>query len=335
MIDTSLPPHASVDAAPAAHNLRRTAAYALLTASMILLHVTMFVPAALLDCALRNGRRAAWIAAVVALPIVVIAAPVMLRFMDPQRATAYIVQVALMLMLPALVVIPHVQRTESFGRVLTLLMILAAIGFGITELGTRAIAGYSPFALEVADMRVAADLAVKQYQSANMPPEFIDIARRAYGYAASNLVPSLLVVNAGTAFLLSLLMVGRLSAWRKRYEGATEAIYRFRELVVPEWMLFAFVVGGLAPLTTGLAHQIVANVLAVAVFLFLAQGFALFRFMLAAMGIGFLGAMIASVLVIFSGIGMFLLAIAGLFDPFFDFRHFKKRKDDSHESHSD
>ena len=30
-----------------------------------------------------------------------------------------------------------------------------------------------------------------------------------------------------------------------------------------------------------------------------------------------------------------LLTIAGLFDSFFDFRHFMKRKDDSDESHSD
>jgi len=30
-----------------------------------------------------------------------------------------------------------------------------------------------------------------------------------------------------------------------------------------------------------------------------------------------------------------LLALAGLFDPFFDFRHFTKRKDDSDESHFD
>ena len=36
-----------------------------------------------------------------------------------------------------------------------------------------------------------------------------------------------------------------------------------------------------------------------------------------------------------TGVGPLLLGVAGLFDPFFDFRHFKKRKDDSNESHSD
>jgi len=35
------------------------------------------------------------------------------------------------------------------------------------------------------------------------------------------------------------------------------------------------------------------------------------------------------------GMSLLLLGLTGLFDPFFDFRHFKKRKDDSHESHSD
>jgi uncharacterized protein YybS (DUF2232 family) len=143
------------------------------------------------------------------------------------------------------------------------------------------------------------------------------------------------LLSAATAFLLSLLMVGRLSAWRTRRDPVEDATYRFRNFALPEWVILAFVVGGLMPLTTGVVQGVLANVLTIAVFLFLVQGFALFRFMLAAMGVGFLGAVIASAFVSLSVVGLFLLAIAGLFDPFFDFRHYKKRKDDSHESHSD
>jgi hypothetical protein len=76
-------------------------------------------------------------------------------------------------------------------------------------------------------------------------------------------------------------------------------------------------------------------VLTVGVVLYVRPGFALLRFLLAAVGVGFVGALIGSMLVVFSVIGPLLLGLAGLFDPFFDFRHFKNRKDDSHESHSD
>jgi uncharacterized protein YybS (DUF2232 family) len=336
MIDMSLPPHAGVDTAPAARPARRTAAYALLTASMILLHVTMFVPAALLDCGIRNGRKAAWIAAAIALAIAIVAAPTMLSFMEPRQATSYIVMVACILVLPGLAALPFVQRGESFGRVIVLMTLVAAAGLGAGEMGTRAIGGFSPYAFDVAEAKKAVTDTLAAYKATGVPSDAVDLMRRGLEYASTTLLPGGLVINAATAFILSLLMVGRLSAWRARREASAEDVaYRFRHFAVPEWVLFAFVAGGLVPLTTGLAHAVLANVLAVTVFLFLAQGLALFRFMLAAMGVGFLGAMIASMLVIFSGVGMFLLAIAGLFDPFFDFRHFKKRKDDSHESHSD
>jgi uncharacterized protein YybS (DUF2232 family) len=335
MIDMSLPPHAGVETAPAARSSRSTGAYALLAATLILLRVTVFVPAALLDCGLRNGRRAAWIAAVIALAIVVIASPVMLASPDPRLTISFVVAVALTLVLPALLVLPLVQRRESFGRVVTLMVLVATAGLAIGEFGVRAIAHYSPYALEISEAKKAAEFSVAAYKDAGVPPEGLDFVRTGLEYLSTTLLPGGLLVSAAMAFILSLLMVGRLSAWRGRHDPVDENMYRFRHFAVPEWVLFAFVIGGLAPLTHGIPQAIFANLLAVAVFLFLAQGFALFRFMLAAMGVGFLGALIASVFVLFSGIGPFLLAIAGLFDPFFDFRHFKKRKDDSHESHSD
>jgi len=104
---------------------------------------------------------------------------------------------------------------------------------------------------------------------------------------------------------------------------------------LPDWFLFAFILGGLAPLLKGPLQMVTANVLMIAVFLYVLQGFALLRFLLAAAGVGFIGALFALGFTFITGIGPMLLGVAGLFDPFFDFRHFKKRKDDSHEGHSD
>jgi hypothetical protein len=85
-------------------------------------------------------------------------------------------------------------------------------------------------------------------------------------------------------------------------------------------------------------QKVAANTLTVAVFLYVLQGLAIFRYLLIAMGAGMAGKMLGWLLLVFltlTGVGPLLLGLAGLFDPFFDFRHFKKRKDDSHESHSD
>ena len=114
--------------------------------------------------------------------------------------------------------------------------------------------------------------------------------------------------------------------------------YLFRNFSLPDWLLFAFVLGGLTPLASGMLQKIAANTLAVVAFLYILQGLAIFRFLLVAMGAGFAGTMLGWLLLAFltiTGVGPLLLGVAGLFDPFFDFRHFKKRKDDSHESHSD
>ena len=58
--------------------------------------------------------------------------------------------------------------------------------------------------------------------------------------------------------------------------------------------------------------------------------------MLLGIGAGVLGTVFGwGMLVITMPFSLLALAVTGLFDSFFDFRHYKKRKDDSHESHSD
>ena len=87
----------------------------------------------------------------------------------------------------------------------------------------------------------------------------------------------------------------------------------------------------------GPLQQVAGNVLAVIVFLFLLQGLAVFRYMLVKAGAGPIGTIFGFLLLgllCLTGLGLLLLVMAGLFDPFFDFRKLK-RKDDSHESHTD
>jgi CBS domain containing-hemolysin-like protein len=136
-------------------------------------------------------------------------------------------------------------------------------------------------------------------------------------------------------------MIGRLRAWRDsvavRVGPEALSAYLFRNFALPEWLLFAFLFGGLTPITTGLLQTVAANVLMVVTFLYMLQGLAIYRALLIAIGVGVGGTVLGWTLMVFAlatGVGWLLLAIAGLFDPFFDFRHFK-RKDDSHESHTD
>jgi hypothetical protein len=162
---------------------------------------------------------------------------------------------------------------------------------------------------------------------------------------AAGYVPAMLLIPTVMMFVLSLVMLSRLPAWRdyvlSRQDAESERLrsspYLFRNLTLPDWLIVAFLIGGLSPLLTGVAQRAGGNLLAVVGFLYLLQGLAVFRSMLVTIGAGFIGVMIAYTtlaLLTLSGIAPLLLAIAGLFDSFFDFRHFK-RKDDSNESHID
>jgi hypothetical protein len=151
-------------------------------------------------------------------------------------------------------------------------------------------------------------------------------------------VPASIVIDVTLAFVFSLVMLGRLRAWRDAAlrRTAEPTPYRFRFLSLPEWLLFAFVIGGLSPLASGMAQQIGANVLAVVAFLYFLQGLAIVRSFVAATGAGVLGSLFAWTvlgLLTLTGIALLPLCIVGLFDSFFDFRHFN-RKDHSDESHS-
>jgi hypothetical protein len=258
-----------------------------------------------------------------------------------KMAWSFLAAVVLAIALPAMAAVPLVERGESFGRVLVFLLAGAMVGLAVTEIVSQRLLSFSPYAAQVAQY-AKQSAQVMADRGKGMSPDMLAGAQHWIDFT-TYILPAMLLVNATLVFVLSLLMLGRLKAWReatvRRGDATVLGVYLFRNFALPDWLLFVFVLGGLTPLASGLLQKIAANTLAVVVFLFILQGLAIFRFVLSAMGAGFAGTMlgwlILAVLTLTGGIGPLLLGMAGLFDPFFDFRHFKKRKDDSHESHSD
>lgn len=355
MIESSLPPQAQLPeqpdlqtgpeplpARPLWRVARSVAGYGLLTAFMALSPLVVFVPTALFHCGLRNGRRAAWTAMMLA-AVLSISAMAMARASVPvsvldatgyQLQLSFAVAIALAIMVPSIAALPLIERGVNYGRVIAFLSAGAAIGLAATEALMRTVAGFSPYLLNVAEARVAAARVTELYK---LPAAAGELMLR-WGTLT---VPASLLIRAIVMFGLSLLMLGRLKAWREhaaRRGGAPVlGAYLFRNFSLPEWVLLLFVIGGLTPLTSGLLQKVAANILAVVTFLYLVQGLAIFRGLMAATGVGFGAAMIGWMLLGFltmMGAGPLLLGLAGLFDPFFNFRHIK-RKDDSHESHTD
>ena len=234
-----------------------------------------------------------------------------------------------------------VERTESFGRILLAAILLSCVGFAATEISMRAVAGFSPFAQQVGEARADATKLIAALQTAGLPSDFI-AAMRKWSEIRVFCLPAFMLITVAIVFVLSLVLFGRMQSWRALVErrqaaAAGSSPYLFRNLSLPEWLLFAFVIGGLSPLASGMAQRIGANVLAVVSFLYLLQGLAIFRSFLAAAGAGFTSIFLAYVflgVLTITGISPMVLSIAGLFDSFFDFRKFN-RKDHSDESHFD
>ena len=345
MIESSMP-HGEpmlLPSRPLGRQVRSVVAYSLLTALMMITPMLVFVPAALMHCAIRNGRRAAWAALVLAVVIASLYGSAV-PGTDPnlQKMTwALLAGVVLAIALPAMAAVPLVERGQTFGRVLLFLLAGAMAGLALTEILAQRLLSFSPYAAQVAEYtKTGAEMMAARGKG--MPPEML-AGWQHWLDRGTYVLPAVLLVNATLVFVLSLLMLGRLKAWReataRRGDATLLGVYLFRNFALPDWLLFFFVLGGLTPLLSGLPQKIAANTLALVVFLFILQGLAIFRFVLSAMGLGFAGTMMGWMLLVVltftGGVSFLLLGMAGLFDPFFDFRHFKKRKDDSHESHSD
>ena len=327
--------------------VRSVLGYALLVALMIVsplfrLPLFIFVPAALFACAARNSRLAATImlalATTITVFVVVQAAHVPgTPANEGMMMIAYVLAFVTGVCVPALVVMPQVERGEPFGRVLLTAVMAGIPGLAATEAVMQAGYGFSPYREQVARANQMVALIIDAYQKASIPADKIAVMSHWFKIGVS-LVPSYFLIDIIVVFVLSLVMFGRLKAWREfvmKRGGERAQTYLFRNFSLPDWLLFAFVIGGITPLMSGMLQKVTANILAVVAFLYLLQGLAIFRSLLVAVGAGFTGVMFGYFilgLLTITGIAPFLLSIAGLFDSFFDFRHFR-RKDHSDESH--
>ncbi|HUP44846.1 MAG TPA: DUF2232 domain-containing protein [Thermoanaerobaculia bacterium] len=324
---------------------RTAVGYGVATALMLISPLLVFAPAALFQCALRNGRRVAWGAFTVA---VILTALYFMRLAGVSEAVAAsrmawasLTALVLSIAVPSMAATPLVERGERFGTVLTFALTGSTVGLGLTEIGMRTFGGFSPYALQLAQAQQMSTRIAEFYRENNARAELVSGVQQWMQYAMQ-VLPAWIVIDFALIFVLSLMMVGRLKAWSafaadRTIADQADRPYLFRNLALPEWLLFGFVFGGLTPIATGPVQQVAANVLAVVVFLFLLQGLAVFRFMLVKAGTGVLGTIFGFLLLALlcvTGFGLLLLVVAGLFDPFFDFRKLK-RKDDSHESHTD
>lgn len=347
MIEMSLPPSQQVmlPGRSSGAAARSVVGHALLAGLMIIVPMTVFLPAVLLHCGLRNGRAAAWTAlggatGIAAFFLTAASKAAGVTEAATMMSWAELAGVVLALGIPAVLALPLVERGESFGRLVVFLLLGTAVGLAATEAASQAFASFSPYAVQVEQAKATSAEFVELYRSRDMPSDMVRYVERWMGWS-SNLLPAMLLVNATLVYILSLLMLGRLKVWREHAatgDGGALTAYLFRRFSLPDWLLFGFVLGGLTPLTTGLLQKVAANVLTIVVFLYILQGLAIFRFLLGALGAGvaanvFGWGLLALLTVM--GVGPLLLGVAGLFDSFFDFRHFKKRKDDSHEGHSD
>ena len=327
---------------PLGRVVRSVIGYSLLTALMMV-SLVVFMPAALFHCAIRNGRRAAWVTLVLSIALAalyVVAVPVR-SATELKMSWSYLAGIVIAIGLPAMLALPMIERAEKFGRVLVFLVIGSVIGLGVTEIASRAVLSFSPFGLHLAQsQQMSAQLL--QVLGTRMAPSELAILQKWASYNVM-VAPAFMVITTSLVFILSLLMLGRLKAWHdfsaRRGDPEAAGAYLFRTFALPDWMLFAFILGGLTPLASGMLQKVAANTLAVVAFLYILQGLAVLRFVLISMGAGLGMWLLSLALLVFlsftGGIAPLLLGVTGLFDPFFDFRHFKNRKDDSDESHSD
>ena len=331
---------------PLSRVLRSIAGYGVATALMLVTPLLVFAPASLFHCAMRNGRFAAWMSGIVAIGLAgLYFAQVANASAGSQVKLAYssFIGIALSVAVPSLLCIPLVENRRKFGVVLTFALVCATIGLASTELIMNAVS-FSPYGAQVVQFTDATNLAIR-LANANRAQATLTATERAAFWVVTQfprIVPAMILLNIGLIFVLSLMMFGRLSAWRafamtRVADSETRRTYLFRNLQLPEWLLFLFVFGGLTPVLSGTAQQIAANVLAILISLYVLQGLAIFRSILVRAEAGLVGSAFAFFLLAvlcLLGIGLVLLAGVGLFDPFFDFRKLN-RKDDSHEGRTD
>ena len=208
MIETSLQ-HDEPVAMPArsfGKQARSMAGYVLLTALMFVSPLFVFIPASLLHCGIRMGRRAAWLLLIlssVIAALLIYPAAAASTAAEAQTSYAYLLGLFLAIALPGLVVLPMVERGEKFGRVLLYALVLSIAGLGVTELTMRMAAhGFSPYAAQVAEAHTQISTMVAAFVKAGVPEDRFAFLSK----WTAMCVPTILLVNVTIVFVFSLEM---------------------------------------------------------------------------------------------------------------------------------
>ena len=234
--------------------------------------------------------------------------------------------------LPSYVATELMSRALPFGVVVIAALASAAMGFFINEVALQSLMSYSPFEAVVQNVRKTSATSIEMYRSAGFPPEMLESMKRLSEVVASSYVPLIMAAVTVLMFVLSLVMLPRLPVGRASGSG-----FHFRTLAFPDLLLFVFVLAGLSPLADEPLRTVGLNILGLTMLVYFLQGLAVARSVMTRPGVKMPAMLIAFSLLVFLTIYLVapvLFFLVGLFDSFFDFRRFK-RKDDSHESHSD
>lgn len=330
---TEVDPMLIPDTRPAGSRARSSVFHALVAAVLWLLPMLpMFVPATFISSGLRNGWKGMFgsiAGAAALLSLVLVNATPAQRFTYASQIALLVTEIGLGAVAATLLI----RRGRSSGSVLLAGVLGSSAGFLLTELTVRALSGKSMYAEVVQAFRENAKAMVEVWRTRGMTQDVLSAMQQASETLASSFIPAILVVGMTMSFAMSLMLIPRLPVGIR---GVGDML-RFRALRFPDWLLLAFVAGGLSPLADGVVQKIGLNVLVVVVFLYFLQGLAILRALLAKLQLGFFGmAMTFALLLLLTQffIAPVALFLAGLFDPFFDFRKLN-RKEEKNESDSD
>ncbi|MDX1584198.1 MAG: DUF2232 domain-containing protein [Thermoanaerobaculia bacterium] len=323
---------AHADVASTATELRKMGLHALAAAVMYVTPLILFVPAAFITAGIRFGVKGLVTAIGGAALVLLALASILGGWSVSPAEVSGIARLVATVGIPAWIATLMISRRSGIGSILVSAVLASAVGYGAVELVMRSMLSYSPYGAIQAAFEKSGGPTIELYREMGISGEALDAIERFSTAIASTFVPSLMLIITATMFLFSVVMLSRLP-WSER--GAPNLL--FRGFTLPEWVLFGFIVGGLSPFLDGMPRMIGLNVLAIVLFLYVVQGLAVFRGITLKLRLGALGLFVAWAMLAFltfNGVGLFFLFLAGLFDPFFDFRNFRK-KGENDEGNSD
>lgn len=333
MVESSAPmTKIGMTESPGPSPARSISLHAVAAAVMYVTPFLLFVPAAYMSAGLRHGRRGLVGAVGGSALILLFASLVTSGGALAVRDGSALLRLVLTIGVPSAWAVWQIRRGAKIGTILIGALAIGFLAFLVLEGTMRATEDYSPYAGIVSEFSVASKPTLEIYRKAGLDNKTLQMMERFSTELIARFIPSVLAVITGLMFLFSLIMLPRLP-WSR---GTAPALL-FREFAMPEWFVVTFVVAGLTPLAHGTLRTIGLNLLVVVGFLFLLQGLSVFRAIVLRLHFRAVGNVVAYgllALMMLNGIAPVLLFAVGLFDPFFDFRHYKP-KGDNDESDSD